>query len=185
MSVVQFLKSKSFFKQIAFAVISLVVIVFLLKFWLNITTNHDQKIQVPDLNKLTITEAEKTLKELDLDFKVIDSASYNPIYPKRSVIEQSPEAGDFVKEKRKIYLTLNPSKYRDITVNDLNGRTKRQAISELRAIGFIVGTNYTYVKDIGKDVVRGLRHKGKKINPNDKLPKNAIIELVLGDGKRY
>jgi len=185
MSVVQFLKSKSFFKQIAFAVIGLVVIVFLLKYWLNITTNHDQKIQVPDLNKLTITEAEKTLKELDLDFKVIDSASYNPIYPKRSVIEQSPEAGDFVKERRKIYLTLNPSKYRNITVNDLNGRTKRQAISELRAIGFIVGTNYTYVKDIGKDVVRGLIHKGKKINPNDKLPKNAIIELVLGDGKRY
>ena len=55
--------------------------------------------------------------------------------------EQSPEAGDFVKEKRKIYLTLNPSKYRDITVTDLNGRTKRQAISELQAIGFIVGTN--------------------------------------------
>jgi beta-lactam-binding protein with PASTA domain len=86
--------------------------------------------------------------------------------------------------KKSVKLTLNPSKYRDITVNDLNGRTKRQAISELQAIGFIVGTNYTYVKDIGKDVVRGLIHKGKKINPNDKLPKNTIIELVLGDGKR-
>ena len=185
MSIFQFLKSKSFFKQIAFAIVGLFIIIFSLKFWLNVTTNHDQKIQVPDLHKLTITEAEKTLKELGLDFKVIDSASYNPTYPKRSVIEQSPEAGDFVKEKRKIYLTLNPSKYRDITVSDLNGRTKRQAISELRAIGFVVGTNYTYVKDIGKDVVRGLRHEGKIVNPNDKLPKNSIIELVLGDGNRH
>lgn len=184
MSIFQFFKSKSFFKQIAFAILGVVIIIFLLKFWLNITTNHDQKIQVPDLHKLTITDAEKTLKELDLYFKVIDSASYNPTYPKKAVIEQSPEASDFVKEKRKIYLTLNPSKYRDITVTDLNGRTKRQAISELQAIGFIVGTNYTYVKDIGKDVVRGLRHKGKIINPNDKLPKNSIIELVLGDGRR-
>ena len=184
MSIFQFFKSKSFFKKIAFAILGVVIIIFLLKFWLNITTNHDQKIQVPDLHKLTITDAEKTLKELDLYFKVIDSASYNPTYPKKAVIEQSPEAGDFVKEKRKIYLTLNPSKYRDITVTDLNGRTKRQAISELQAIGFIVGTNYTYVKDIGKDVVRGLRHKGKIINPNDKLPKNSIIELVLGDGRR-
>jgi len=174
MSIFQFFKSKSFFKQIAFAILGVVIIIFLLKFWLNITTNHDQKIQVPDLHKLTITDAEKTLKELDLYFKVIDSASYNPTYPKKAVIEQSPE----------IYLTLNPSKYRDITVTDLNGRTKRQAISELQAIGFIVGTNYTYVKDIGKDVVRGLRHKGKIINPNDKLPKNSIIELVLGDGRR-
>lgn len=184
MSIFKFIISKTFFKQIGIAVVSFVILFFGLKFWLNITTNHDQKIQVPDLHKITIADAEQKLKELDLDFKVIDSASYNPDYPKRSVIEQNPEAGAFVKEKRKIYLTLNPSKYRDITIPDLNGRTKRQATSELQAIGFIVSTEYTYVKDIGLDVVRGLRHKGKIINPNDKLPKNSIIELVLGDGKR-
>ena len=96
MSIFQFLKSKSFFKQIAFGIIGLVIIIFSLKFWLGVTTNHDQKIQVPELHKLTISAAEKTLKELDLDFKVIDSASYNTSYPKKSVIEQSPEAGDFV-----------------------------------------------------------------------------------------
>ena len=184
MSVFQFIKSKSFVKQIAILGVAVFLLYFILKFWLNITTNHDQKIQVPDLHKMTIEEAERRLNELDLDFIVIDSASYNPEYPKKSVIEQSPEAGDYVKEKRKIYLTLNPSKYRDITIPNLNGRTKRQAISELQAIGFIVGTDYTYVKDIGKDVVRGLRHKGNIVNPNDKLPKNSIIELVLGDGNR-
>ena len=47
-----------------------------------------------------------------------------------------------------------------------------------------MGTEYTYVRDIGLDVVRGLRYKGKILNPNDKLPKNSIIDLVLGDGKR-
>jgi beta-lactam-binding protein with PASTA domain len=184
MGIFQFLKSKSFFKQLVIAVVSFVLLFFILKFWLNVTTNHDQKIQVPDLHKMTISEAERKLNELDLAYKVIDSASYNPEYPKKSVIEQSPAGGDFVKENRKIYLTLNPSKYRDITIPDLNGRTKRQAISELKAIGFVVGTKYTYVKDIGKDVVRGLRHNDKIVNPNDKLPKNSIIELVLGDGNR-
>ena len=184
MGIFQFLKSKSFFKQLVIAVVSFVLLFFILKFWLNVTTNHDQKIQVPDLHKMTISEAERKLNELDLAYKVIDSASYNPEYPKKSVIEQSPAGGDFVKENRKIYLTLNPSKYRDITIPDLNSRTKRQAISELKAIGFVVGTKYTYVKDIGKDVVRGLRHNDKIVNPNDKLPKNSIIELVLGDGNR-
>ena len=183
MSIIQFFKSKTFFKQIAFAIIGVVVFVFFLKFWLNVTTNHDQRIQVPDLQKLTITEAERTLNELNLDFVVKDSARYNPTYPKKSVIEQNPLAGAFVKEKRKIYLSLNPSKYRDITIPNLNGRTKRQAISELQAIGFIVGTNFTYVNDIGKDVVRGLRHKGKIVNANDKLEKYSIIQLVLGDGE--
>jgi len=183
MSILQFFKSKTFFKQIAFAIISVVVFVFFLKFWLNVTTNHDQKIQVPDLHKLTIAEAERKLNELNLDFVVNDSAKYNPTYPKKSVIEQNPLAGAFVKEKRKIYLSLNPSKYRDVTIPNLNGRTKRQAISELRAIGFIVGTNYTYINDIGKDVVRGLRYKGKIINANDKLQKKSIIELILGNGE--
>ena len=183
MSLFQFLKSKTFFVQIAIAVIGLLLLVFVLKYWLGVTTNHDQKIQVPDLQKLTLDAVDRKLKELDLDYKIIDSASFNPEYPKKSVIDQTPEAGDFVKEKRKIYLTLNPSKYRDITVQDLNGRTKRQASAQLRAMGLNIGTNFTYVNDIGKDVVRGLRFQGKIINKGDKLPLNSIVDLVLGDGK--
>jgi len=182
MSVFQFLKSKSFFLQLAIAIIGLLIFIFGLKYWLGFSTNHDQKIQVPNLHKMSLESVAKKLNELNLDFKVIDSASFNPNYPKKSVIEQSPEAGDFVKEKRKIYLTLNPSKYRDATIPDLNGKTKRQAISHLRSIGFNVGTNYTYVNDIGKDVVRGLRYKSNILNKGDKLPLNSIIDLVLGDG---
>ncbi|MGY0407493.1 MAG: PASTA domain-containing protein [Polaribacter sp.] len=184
MSVVQFLKSRSFFIQIVIAIVGLLLFVFGLKYWLDVTTNHNQKIQVPNLQKMSLKDVDRTLKELRLDFKVIDSASYNPKYPKKSVIEQSPEAGDFVKEKRKIYLTLNPSKYRDITLPNLNGRTKRQASSQLRAMGLHIGTNFTYVNDIGKDVVRGMRFKGEIVNPGDKLPLNSIVDLVLGDGKQ-
>ena len=183
MSVFQFLKSKSFFKQVAIAIIGLFVFIFVLKYWLGFSTNHDQKIQVPNLHKMSLQEVEKKLNELNLDFIVIDSSSYNPNYPKKSVIEQSPETGDFVKEKRKIYLTLNPSKYRDVTIPDLNGKTKRQAVSQLRAKGLNVGSNFTYVNDIGKNVVRGLRYKGKVLNHGDKLPLNSIVDLVLGDGR--
>ena len=182
MSIIQFVKNKLFFKQILIAFVGLIVFVFVIKIVLIFSTNHNQKIEVPNLSKLSIEEATLKLSELDLDYIVIDSASYNPDYPKFSVIEQNPEAGDFVKEKRKIYLTLNPSRYRDVMIPNLNGRTKRQAISELRAIGFIVSQDFTYVNDIGKDVVRGMRHKGKILNHNDKLQKNSEITLVLGDG---
>jgi hypothetical protein len=50
-------------------------------------------------------------------------------------------------------------------------------------MGLNIGTNFTYVNDIGKDVVRGLRFKGKIINKGDKLPLNSVVDLVLGDGK--
>ncbi|MEN8858174.1 MAG: PASTA domain-containing protein, partial [Flavobacteriaceae bacterium] len=183
MSFFGFLKSKSFLVQIGIAVIGVLLFVFILHWWLGFTTNHDQKIQVPDLNKMSLTDVETKLKELNLDFIVIDSVSYNPNYPNKSVIDQTPETGDFVKEKRKIYLTLNPSKYRDITIPDLNGRTKRQATTQLQSIGFKIG-EFSYIPDIGKDVVRGLKSNGKNIKPGNKLPKNSVIDLILGDGER-
>ncbi|MCT4698328.1 PASTA domain-containing protein [Tenacibaculum haliotis] len=178
----QFIKSKTFLVQIGIAIVSLFLFVFIMQWWLGTTTNHGQKIQVPNLHKMSLVEVEKKLNELNLDFIIIDSATYNPNYPKKSVIEQNPEVGDFVKEKRKLYLTLNPSKYRDIEISDLNGRTKRQATTHLRSQGFIVGKEITWVKDIGKNVVRGLKYKGKLIEPGTKLPKKTTINLVLGDG---
>ncbi|WP_299161534.1 PASTA domain-containing protein [uncultured Tenacibaculum sp.] len=178
----QFIKSKTFFIQIGIAVTSVLIFVFVLQWWLGVTTNHTQKIQVPNLHKMSLAAVEKKLDELNLEFIVIDSASFNPNYPKKSVIEQNPETGDFVKEKRKIYLTLNPSKYRDVEIPDLNGRTKRQATTHLRSIGFNVGKDVTWVRDIGKNVVRGLKFKGSKITPGAKLPKKTTIDLILGDG---
>ena len=183
MNFFRFLKSKSFLIQIAIAVAGIFLLVFILKWWLGFTTNHKQKIQVPDLNKMSLTEVETTLKELNLDFIVIDSASYNPNYPKKSVIDQTPKFGDFVKEKRKIYLTLNPTKYRDVSIPDMNGLSKRQAITQLESIGFKIG-DISYIPDVGKNVVRGLKFNGKKIKSGGKLSKNATIDLILGDGKR-
>lgn len=184
MNIFLFLKSKTFFKHIGLAFIAILAIIFLLQYWLSAVTNHDQKIQVPNLNRMIIKEVERTLNELDLTYTIIDSSRYNPNYPKKSVMEQSPQSGDFVKEKRKIYLTINSSNYRNVSVPDVLGKTKRLAIADLESQGFIVGTNFTYVYDIGKDVVRGMRHDGKILLPKQKLPQNSIIELVLGNNNK-
>ncbi len=183
MSFIQFITSKSFFVQIGIAITGMILFFIFLQWWLGFTTNHEQKIQVPNFHKMTLIEVKNKLKQLDLDFLVIDSASYNPKYPSRSVIEQTPEAGDFVKEKRKIYLTLNPSRYRDISIPNLNGLSKRQAITQLKSLGFKIG-DFSYVPDIGKNVVRGLKFNGREIKSGVKLPKNTLIDLVLGDGNQ-
>ena len=183
MSFYKFIISKSFVKQVLIAIVSSVIFILALKWWLNETTNHNQKIQVPDLHGFTINEVKTKLDEINLNFIVIDSASYNPKHTKKSVIEQVPEAGNFVKEKRKIYLTINPSKYREVTIPDLNSKTKRQATSQLRSIGLKINGKSEYIKDLGKDVVRGLKVDDKKIEPGDKIPKNTKVTLILGDGK--
>ncbi len=183
MNIIKFITSKVFVKQLIIAGIGMIIFIFAVMKWLQISTHHNQKIEVPNLQKMSLQKVESTLNELDLNFVVIDSASYNPSYPKKSVIEQSPEAGDFVKEKRKIYLTLNPSGYKDVEVPDLYGRTKRQATSQLLAIGFRISSTEIYVKDIAKDVVRGLQLNGKDLKVGSKIPKNSLITFKLGDGK--
>lgn len=182
MSLFQFIKSKVFLKQLLMAFVGLLVLIILSVILLNVSTNHNQKIEVPNLAKMSLEEVEETLDDLDLNWEVIDSASFNADYPNKSVIEQSPEAGDFVKENRKIYLTLNPSGYAAVEIPDFYGKTKRQAVSQLTAIGFRISVQEIYVNDIAKDVVRGIIYNGKDLKTGDKIPQNSEIILKLGDG---
>jgi len=182
MTFIKFLFTKTFLKQLLIAVIALGVLIFLTLTWLDSSTNHDQKIRVPSLAKMSLIDVEDKLNEVDLRFEILDSSNYNPDFPKYSVIEQIPKAGEYVKENRKIYLTLNRSGYPFIVIPDVVGRTRRQAEPTLIAMGFKIG-KITYRPYIAEDEVLEIRNKGKKINPGDELQKTEVIDLVLGDGE--
>ncbi|MCW5521156.1 PASTA domain-containing protein [Aureitalea sp. L0-47] len=181
MTFLKFLTTKAFLKQLLFALLALVILVFIVLWWLRATTNHGQKIEVPDLAKLQLDVVEEQLDELDLTFEILDSANYNPDYPRYSVIDQIPRAGNFVKENRKIYLYLNPSGYRKIKIPPVVGKTRRQAEPTLLNMGFEIG-KISFRPYIAKDEVLELRHKGSRIEPGEELPKTAVIDLILGDG---
>ncbi len=183
MSFVKFLISKTFFKQVALAIVAVVVLCFLMLWWLKGYTNHGDFETVPDLKGKSISVVQMELDDNNLVMQIQDSANFNPDYPKFSVIEQDPAAGAQVKENRKIYLTLNPSGYRKIEVPDLRERTFRQAKPNLEALEFRVG-KITYEDNIGKDLVLKMYHKGKLLQRGDKLSKTSVIDLVLGNGKR-
>lgn len=183
MSLVKFLTNKVFFKQLALAIVAIVVLSFIMLKWLNITTNHGEFVVVPDLKGKSIETVKIELKDLDLEFKLQDSANFNPNYPKYSVIEQNPVSGAQVKENRKIYLILNPSGYRKVEVPNILKRTFRQAKPQLQALEFKIG-NITYIDNIGKDVVLGMKHNGETLKPGAMLSLTSTIDLVLGNGKR-
>jgi beta-lactam-binding protein with PASTA domain len=183
MSIIKFLTSKVFLKQVLLAVVALVVFCFLMLKYLKWSTNHGEFIEVPELKGKTLDVAEIELDDNDLNMVVQDSANYNPNYPKYSVIEQSPEAGSLVKEDRKIYLTLNPSGFRKVAIPEIIRRTYRQAKPTLEAIGFEIG-NISYIDDIGKDEVISIRFNGERISPGTLLQKTSKIDLVLGNGNR-
>ena len=183
MSIIKFLVSKTFLKQIALAIVALVIFCFILLKWLKSSTNHGDFETVPNLTGKSISVANIELKENNLVMQIQDSANFNPNYPKFSVIEQDPPVGAKVKKNRKIYITLNPSGYRKVRVPNLLESTLRQAKPTLKALEFKVG-KLTYVDNIGKDIVLKMQHKGKTIQAGDMLPKTEKIDLVLGNGKR-
>ncbi len=183
MSFINFIKSKVFFKQLALAILVLIILCFIMLRYLDSTTNHGDFEVVPDLKGKSINVSKIELEQNNLVMQIQDSANYNPNYPRFSVIEQEPIAGANVKKDRKIYLTLNPSGYPKIKIpKNIIGLTYRQAKPTLLQLGFKIG-KITYVDYIAKDEVRGLNYKGKVLKPGTTLAKTETIDLVLGNGK--
>ncbi|MGG5506235.1 MULTISPECIES: PASTA domain-containing protein [unclassified Myroides] len=182
MKLVQFLKSKSFLISLAVAIlISIMGVLGLLK-WLKITTNHEQRIEVPNVIKLDSFQAEQALQQKELRMVVLDTLDYNKNYPPLTVLEQDPTAGSSVKENRKIYVKINASGYGKVILPELEQLTYRQASSTIASMGLKEGTK-SYATFIGKDVVLGIYQNGKKLKKGDLVVKNSKIDFVLGDGK--
>ncbi|MBW8200703.1 PASTA domain-containing protein [Flagellimonas marinaquae] len=176
-----FLKSKTFLIQLGLAVVAILVLVFISLQWLKSTTNHGEFVEVPDFSKMSVSEMRKAVEDAGLRYQVLDSSEYNPDYPRFSILDQNPPAGNKVKSNRKIYFTVNPSGYKKVSVPDIIQVTQRNAASMLRAVGLDV-ERVTYIDELGKDMVYNMKFKGKYLKPGDKLPKTSKIELICGNG---
>lgn len=167
--------------QLGLALFTIVLLVFLTLRWLNSATNHGAFVVVPDFSKMSVMDMRSAIAEADLRYEVLDSANYNPDYPRFSIIEQDPKAGNKVKENRKIYFTVNPSGYKKVTLPNVIQVTQRNATSMLRAVGLDV-QRVSYIDQIGEDMVYYVKYKGKQVSPGEKLPKTSKVELVCGNG---
>ena len=183
MRLLKFFISKTLIFLFLKAGLILVGFIFLLFVGLHFHTRQNNLIEVPDLYQLQLSDANEMLSELKLNFEVIDSTHFNPEIPPFSVLEQQPRAFEQVKRGRKIYLTLNPSTYRKVSIPNVIQVTYRNAVTSLRAVGLEVG-KITYWNNIGKDMVLALRFQGDEIEPGEKIPKSSKVDLVLGNGKR-
>ena len=86
-----------------------------------------------------------------------------------------------MKTNRKIYVTVNPSGYKEVSIPEIIQVTQRNATSMLKAVGLDV-ERVSYIDELGKDMVYRIRHQGKYVNPGDKLPKTSKVELICGNG---
>lgn len=182
MSVLNFLKSKTFFKQLAIAFVIVIVLGFLLVKFLDIKTHHGEEIPVPDLSKMQIVIADEKLKELGLELLLLDTVDFRKDMPPYSIVEQDPKAKTTVKDGRKIYVKINSGGYTDVLLPPFKEKTYRQISANLKSLGLKEGKK-TYRNYIAKDVVLGLSINGKSLKAGDKIKKNSTVDFILGDGE--
>lgn len=181
MKFIRFLKSKTFWANLVLGFVVSALIFWGVSTWLDNYTRHGENVQVPALTRLSYEEAVKKLEFKELLAEILDTSEFNSNYPRGSIVDQYPAAGALVKEGRIIKLTINPDKPRKIEMPNLVDKTKRRAIYDLESKGFVVG-ELSYIRDIGKDVVRDIKVNGKSAQAGERFEKGTKVELVLGQG---
>ncbi|MBT3254723.1 MAG: PASTA domain-containing protein [Candidatus Marinimicrobia bacterium] len=107
--------------------------------------NWNNEIRVPSLTHTDLNKATKILKERTLEWTIKDTIFRRDI-PSGFIMDQYPEAGQMVKENRKIQLTINlpPAK---LEMPDLIAITERQATIALDRLGLVLVETLTDSSD--------------------------------------
>lgn len=180
MSVKEFLKSRVFWKQVGLAMVIGVAIILLLIIWLNIYTRHGQSRPTPEIRGLSINEAQHVAGKNRMKLQVIDSV-YTTVVPRGCIAEQIPLPGHRVKKGRTIKATINAFNPEMVSVPDLVGLPRRQALSIIETAGLQVG-QLNYVPDLTVDFVLKQTIHGREVSPGDSVQKGMVVDLVLGRG---
>lgn len=163
------------------AMIIIAIILLLITFrWIKSYTLHGQYIEVPDVYGMYEEEAGNVLAQAGLKYEVLDY-KYDNSMVEGGVIEQKPGSGSYVKEGRKIYLTLNSGKVPMRAVPDVaDNSSLRAAESKLRAAGFKLGRTIYIDGDL--DWVYKIRYQGLEIEAGTEIPEGSTLTIVAGNG---
>ena len=174
-----FKNNKVFWLNLIAMPIVVISIIFGVLHWLDVYTHHGESIIVPNINGLPLEEAGKELNKRNLTLEVIDS-NYVKGMPAGAVLEQKPIAGAKVKMGRTIYLTINTGEVPKVTIPDIiDNSSFRQAEARLRAMGFKL-TEPEYIEG-EKDWIYGVKYNGKELTSGEKIPREAVLTLCVGD----
>jgi beta-lactam-binding protein with PASTA domain len=154
------------------------ILVFITIFMLRIITRHGEKIKVPDMKGYRIEDVARQTERFNFEYIVRDSV-YDRESTPGTIIAQSPEAGSYVKNGRKFYITLAASIPPFVKMPNLHDLSLRQAASLLETYGIKIG-NVITVPSIGKAIVEQY-YKGHIIVPGTKIPRGSVITLEVGN----
>lgn len=150
--------------------------------WLRQYTQHGIEVEVEDVRGMVLAEAEPVLEAEGLRLIVVDS-TYSDKVPFGTIVEQDPKAGSHAKNGRAVYVTINATTKRRITLPDLQDISYRQAETTLRGLGLRVDTVYEYRPSTYRDLVLDVLSDTGSLHPGDKVTVGTRVRLVVGFGR--
>ncbi len=165
-------------RNLLIALILVVVLIVGAMIFLNVVTQHNKVLTVPDFSNMTVSEAEYAASQAGMRVEVTDSVFVKRMR-KGAVRDQNPAPGAKVKEGRRILLTINAVNAKKVTMPDLVGLSMRQALAELQSRGLVLG-KLIYVEDLAtNNVIRQLKGN-REIAPGVSVETETVIDLVVG-----
>lgn len=168
--------------NIVLALLVGVAILVVLIAYLRRYTEHGIEVEVADVRGMVQAEAEPILGGQQLVLVVIDS-TYSDKVPFGTIVDQDPKPGSHAKHGRAVYVTVNASTKRQVTMPDLQDMSYRQAETTLRGMGLEVDTVYDYEPSAYRDLVLDVKSKEGSLRPGQKVPVGTKVRLVVGFGR--
>lgn len=143
-------------------------------------TRNGVSVTVPSLEGQMVGQAIRQLKEVGLEYEIVDS-TYNVDAVPRTVADVTPIAGSAVKPGRIIFLRIYAHSPKSVSIPWVEGQSARNAMARLRGLGFDqLSQRIVSSQDIGACL--GLtKTDGTPIKAGDLLPKNTPIVVLVGE----
>tara|TARA_B110000881_G_C18469147_1_gene460404 strand:+ start:9 stop:854 length:846 start_codon:yes stop_codon:yes gene_type:complete len=188
MKIIKFIFSKFFWINLLLAFAALYGVFYYTMDNLDKYTNHNIKIEVPNLLGIQINDLNDTLEELELRYEIRDSI-YSENHPMGMIIQQDPKPHsdnfpNYIKPNRNLYLTIVKRQEIYKTIPDLmsNVYSKNIGKSKLEILGFKVDLEIRNHKD--RDKVLEIRFDNQIVKAGRKLLKGSTLKLIYGSGDK-
>src|SRR5690606_24303521 len=176
-----FVVSKKFLINLGLIILTYVVVVFGMNMYLNYTTDHGEKVTVPNLIGKNEKEIGSILSQKGLTYEISESV-YDPTKPDGTILQQDPAPSDlskvFVKAGRIIRVKLS-KKSQLIEVPNCIDKSQRFAENILKSRGLKYKIEYKPSIESNGAVIQQL-YNGKPTSEKQKIAIGSTITLIVG-----
>lgn len=181
MNFLKFLLTKAFWMNVLIAMGVVLIGYFVLYFYLDGFTRHDEKVKVPNVVGEKVEDLDDLLEKKGFRYQLLDSI-FDRSKPKGIIVEQKPISDAWVKEGRKIYITINARSNKKIKLNldNIIQSSVRGAIDNLSSVDVEI-KSIEYKSYVYNDIVLAVKSaSGRELKNNSVIDAGSKIILVVG-----